>query len=251
MNCEHARLLIGADPFAKSPELVTHLESCDACRQFQTEMVALEADIRRALEQPAAVGGNHAGREAAAGVARSVAVAPAAAREVPTAAPRRAKRWREWALAATVVVATIIVGWVIRPTESLAHAVVAHVNAESDSWDNTKPVDAHALADVLNRAGVSLNVTSDQVMYARTCFFRGHWVPHLIIQTTGGPVTVMVLPDEHVRNRMSFYEGGLAGIIAPSQHGSVALLAQSTADIEGVAREMSLQARKPVPSSTP
>ena len=232
MNCEHARLLIGADPFAKSPELATHLESCEACRQFQTEMVALEADIRRALEQPTAVGGGR--------------VVP-----LPKAAPRRAKRWREWALAATVVVATIIVGWVIRPTESLAHAVVAHVNAESDSWDNTKPVDAHALADVLNRAGVSLDVTSDKVMYARTCFFRGHWVPHLIIQTTGGPVTVMVLPDEHVRNRMSFYENGLAGIIAPSQHGSVALLAQGTADIEGVARQMKLEARKPVPSSTP
>ncbi len=41
MNCEHARLLIGADPYSTSPGLEDHLQSCPACSEFRAEMVAL------------------------------------------------------------------------------------------------------------------------------------------------------------------------------------------------------------------
>jgi hypothetical protein len=55
MICEDARRLIGAEPSATSGELAQHLKDCHACAEFQLEMVALDANIRRALEAPPAL----------------------------------------------------------------------------------------------------------------------------------------------------------------------------------------------------
>lgn len=218
MNCEHARLLVGAEPYVTSPELAEHLQSCPSCHQFQSEMVALEANLRRALE-----------------------TAPAGA-GVTTPQRGRPGVWRGWGLAASVVIAIMgtLAVWLLRPAESLAHDLVMHMAGEPHSWESTQPVDAHSLEEILKRAGVDSNVTSGDVVYAQTCLFRGHYVPHLVVQTSSGPVTVMILPDERVAARASFYESGLAGVIVPASHGSIAVLARSTADIDAVAKRMRL-----------
>ncbi len=219
MNCQDARLLIGAAPYSTSPELAEHLQACPECREFQSEMVALEANIRRALES-----------------------APA-----QSFAPRESVRrvvWRGWALAASVLVAVVATSavWLLRPKDTLAHELVVHMAGEPNSWESTRPVDAHSLESILQKAGVDSNVTSRDVVYARTCLFRGHFVPHLVVQTTSGPVTVMVLASEHVRKRESFYDDGYAGVIVPAQHGSIAVLARGTVNIDDVADQMSVKA---------
>ncbi len=232
MNCEHARLLIGSNPTSTSSELSEHLETCEACRQFQTEMVALEGDLRLALEQPPVA----AARPRPTPVLAAVNTAPSeAARPAPTPIRRRPPRWREWSLAASVVVVAIAIGWFIRPTPSLAHAVVAHVAAEVDF---AKPANTQDLSEVLKNAGVNADLSPGKVTYAHTCWLRGHWVPHLLLQTSSGPVTVIVMPDEHVTGRTSFHDSGYDGVIVPARRGSIAVLAQGTADVAGVANQM-------------
>jgi hypothetical protein len=55
--------------------------------------------------------------------------------------------------------------------------------------------------------------------------FRGHTVPHLVVQTDTGPVTVMVLTHEALRSAMRFNEQGYRGVIVPVRgHGSLAVL---------------------------
>ncbi len=250
MNCEHARLLIGAAPDSASPELAEHLQSCPACSAYQSEMVALEANIRRALEQApfAGLGAEGAVRPAATPTSESTVqagtVRPIEAARATTAAGRRAgaTAWRGWALAASVLIVavTTLAVWSLRPTDTLAHDLAEHVIDEPNSWESRQPVDAHSLEDILRKAGVDSGITSREVIYARTCLFRGHFVPHLVVQTTTGPVTVLVLPDEHVKKRESFFDSGLAGVIVPAQHGSIAVLARASADLDGVAHEMRL-----------
>src|SRR5437764_976561 len=63
----------------------------------------------------------------------------------------------------------------------------------------------------------SLEVTSDRIRYAQSCWLRGHYVPHLVIQTSRGPVTVLILRHEQVRARRSFHEAGMTGIIVPAE----------------------------------
>ena len=66
MNCEHARLLIGADPSALPPELQEHLRECHACDAFRTEMLTLEGRIQRALQDPPPLAARVPSRAAAA-----------------------------------------------------------------------------------------------------------------------------------------------------------------------------------------
>ena len=257
MNCEHARLLIGSEPCSTSPELAEHLESCPACRQYQIEMVALEANIRRALEHAPL---SPVSTAAAAGSATSAEIAaPALADSAPSAENRSVRpigtrrsagpagpaAWRGLALAASVLIAvvTTLVVWTLRPSDTLGHDLAQHVIAEPQSWESRQPVDAHSLEDILGKAGVGSGLASSDVVYARTCLFRGHFVPHLVVQTTTGPVTVLVLPDEHVQSRESFSDSGLAGVIVPAAHGSIAVLARGAADLDSAAGAMRLRLR--------
>jgi hypothetical protein len=62
------------------------------------------------------------------------------------------------------------------------------------------------------------------VVYAMPCEFRGHVVPHLVVQTPNGPMTVMLLAHERVSKRTEFSEGGFHGVLLPAGNGSVAVL---------------------------
>ena len=213
MNCESARLRIGADPGAGTPELETHLQSCPACRAFRAEMRTLEGDIRRAFQHP------------------------------PQLAPRRSQRsfaWRQWAMAASALLATFAVlgVWLLRPSDTLAREVVTHVQHEPESWFAAQQVSAQAIGKALGGAGVALAVTSDRILYAQSCWFRGHYVPHLVVQTAHGPATVLILRHEQVRGRQSFHEAGLTGVIVPAEHGSIAVLTQGSGEVDELAAQM-------------
>jgi hypothetical protein len=65
------------------------------------------------------------------------------------------------------------------------------------------------------------------VSYAQSCEFRGRHVPHLVVQTAMGPITVMVLVHETVSKATPFDEEGYRGVILPVPgHGSLAVLAR-------------------------
>jgi hypothetical protein len=228
MNCDEARLRIGADPAASTAELEEHVRGCSACAQFRTEMRTLDADIHRAMQKPPEMA--RPGRRA---------VAPA---------------WRQWAMAAGAALATFLVLtlWLLRPTDTLAQDVVQHVQGEPESWQATQQVSVEELSSALQNAGVALNVTSDKVVYAQSCWFRGHYVPHLVVQTAQGPVTVMILRHVPVRGRQTFSEEGMSGMIVPAEHGSIAVLARGNGAVDAVATQMNQDMRwMPEPAQQP
>ncbi len=227
MNHNEARLLIGADPHSVPPELGEHLRACPECAQFQRETLTLEDGIRRALEQgPLGVG--------AAPVASVTPIvnARAASQRKPVSV------WSGWALAASVAVLSVLVIWAIRPSETLARDLVTHVEYESTSWNSTEPVSPGVAREVLSNAGVALDMKSDDITYARSCLFRGHMVPHLVVRTPRGPVTVLILPNEVIKARTSFHEDGMTGVITPAPHGSIAVLTRGRDNVDAVAQQV-------------
>jgi Protein of unknown function (DUF3379) len=215
VTCEDARLLIGAAPGDLPRELAEHLEGCENCGALQREMRSFEADLRRALEKP-----------------------PDMSRFRTL---RRPSPWRAWAMAAGVLLLTCgaLAAWLLVPGETLAHQVVVHVQGEPQSWLATQQVSAAGIQQVLRKSGVQLDLTSERIVYARSCWFRGHYVPHLVLQTASGPVTVMLLRHEAVTRRQVFSEAGMTGIIVPAQQGSIALLSRrGAADLTALAGEM-------------
>jgi Protein of unknown function (DUF3379) len=264
MNHREARLLIGGDPSLVSPELAEHLASCPECAQFEREMISLDEKIRRALQQPPAAAGLASGASisvapvtaapinaAAAGRPAAVApVSPPSAKVIPITAARRPRRarttsWSGRALAASAFLAAVVTVavWALRPTDTLAHDVVTHIEGEPKSWASTQQVSSNTLNEILRKAGVTLDANSDKVMYARTCLFRGHEVPHLVVSTSRGPVTVLVLRYENVKARESFHEDGMMGVITPAPHGSIAVLAKGNDNIDEVAAQVQQSVR--------
>jgi hypothetical protein len=254
MNCADVHLSLGADPGVSSPQLEAHLRECAPCAQFRREMLRLDDAIRRALM----IDMEASGQGTAVGAADSAAASTAARPRVSTS-PRLAgfdagaqgsrtsamtpaySGVRQWALAASVLlaVAVVLAMWGALPRHSLAADVVSHVISEPIDQPLDAAVDESAVRDVMERSGLRLDPINPSIVFVRTCFLRGRLVPHFIVRTEHGTATVMILPDEHVKSPERFDGSGYKGLIIPdSGSGSIAVLSRSDVDMERYAGEI-------------
>jgi len=209
MEHTHYRAAILADPHSTDAELRAHRETCAECRAFTEQLLRFESRLERAMRVDI----------------------PTTADVLPFERKRgnKAHAPRRWmALAASVLLGAAIVGgvWLALPQSSLAAAVVAHMAGEPEALRRTDiAVPSPELADVLKDSKLRLKPDAGIVSYASSCNFRGHRVPHLVVQTASGPVTVMVLVHESVRGPTQFDDQGYRGTIVPVPgHGSIAVL---------------------------
>jgi hypothetical protein len=211
IDCAQYRKAALADPHAASADLAAHLAGCPECSAYSSRLLRFEARLERAL--------------------RVDLPAPGIAVLRPRPRQQRNRGWL--AMAASLLIAAVIAGglWIAAPHASLAADVVAHMAGEPQAWARTDvPVPAPELAAVLDQAHMRLNPGAGTVSYAQSCQFRGHRVPHLVVQTEMGPVTVMVLVHESVSKLTPFDEEGYRGVIlALPGHGSIAVLARGEA----------------------
>lgn len=203
-----------ADPHDPDPDLRAHRESCAECRAFTEQLLRFEVRLERALLID---------------IPTKPVVLPFAGRA------QRPRRWM--AMAASLLLALVAAAgvWLTLPQRSLAAAVVAHMAGEPDAWQLTDvPVPDADLNEVLKDSKLRLKPAAGVVSYASSCSFRGHKVPHLVVQTQSGPVTVMVLVHEAVRNPKQFDEQGYRGTIVPVPgHGSIAVLMRDASSGSG------------------
>ena len=217
MDCLEFRRQAGADPRHLGLEAVAHRDACPACAESLRRTLELDERIFAALMVPVPDGAR-AGR---------VVRFPVIER-------------RRWMALAASIVGGVLVGsllWVGGPRASLAEDVVKHMGHEPEAMVSTSSgADPAEVAAVLERAGVRLRPGIGTVSYASTCPFRGEKVPHLVVQTAAGPMTVMVLRHEKVAVPVDFDEGGYAGTIVPAGPGSIAVIGHApTADLDQVA----------------
>jgi Protein of unknown function (DUF3379) len=201
MDCTQFRRALLSDPRDVTAEMAAHRETCHDCAQYAEQLMRFEARLERALR-------------------------------VDTAdAPVRHVRWL--AIAASVLVAVVVAGslWIAVPGRTLAADVVTHMAGEPEAWQQTDvPVPGSDLGAVLSNSQLRLKPDVGVVSYAQSCLFRGHHVPHLVVQTAAGPVTVMVLVHEPVHMTTQFDENGYRGVIVPvAGHGSLAVLTRGEA----------------------
>jgi hypothetical protein len=216
MNCSEAQRLIGAEPERADAVLDAHLSGCEDCQRFRSEMRALNADIHRALNLPLA----------------------AWRQQTPPA--QRTRVAPRWAMAAGVMLAFVsgLVFWALQPTNALATDLVTHMAHEPQSWQDTTPVERSALEQELRDSGVRIDLAQNEIVYVRHCWFRGHFVPHLVVRTTQGPLTVMILEHESVASAQHFSEDGYTGVLLPAEMGTIAVVGLGPAIVDEPARRI-------------
>jgi|SRR5271167_371531 len=224
MDHQHYRRVILANPLDTDPEIEAHCAQCEDCRAFTERVIAFEQRLVSALK----------------------VTAPARAKILSfdsRAAVGLSKGRRRLALAASVAMAFVAAGIWLTPRSSLAADVVSHMAQEPAAWQSHATLSAGELAPVLKRANMTLNPNAASVSYANSCSFRGQVVPHLVVQSPSGPVTVMVLIHESVSKARQFDEQGYRGTILPiSHHGSIAVLMKepgtTPAEIDAIAAQV-------------
>lgn len=213
MNCLQFRQTAGADPGHLSPEAIAHRDTCPACAEYLRNVLDMDVTIRRALEVP---------------------VTDRAAARNPRSSP--VLRQRRWVALAASVVAGLLVGtvlWIGGPRASLAREVVNHVAHEPQSFAATHS-DPAVVDRVLRAGGIRLRPGAAEVTYANSCPFRGRIVPHLVVRTAHGPVTVLVLRDEPLTRPVRVNDDGFRGSLVPTGPGSIAVLGDSRSDLSEI-----------------
>lgn len=217
MDCLQFRRSAGADPRHLDDQARAHAEACPRCAAHLGELRSLDVRILAALEVPVPGAAEVTGGSSASivGIDR-----------------------RRWLALAASIVAGVLVGtllWVAGPQNSLARDLVDHLGHEPEALVVTgRPEDAEVLDAVLERGGIRLRPGIGTVSYANSCEFRGHDVPHLVVQTGDGPVTVMVLRHERPARPVGFEEQGHSGRIVPVGPGSIAVIGEAGVDLDEV-----------------
>ncbi|MEX1994083.1 MAG: DUF3379 family protein [Steroidobacteraceae bacterium] len=220
LDCLDFRRQVGAEPFIEGPEYEAHRSECPACARFQDELRAMDGLIARALAvEPARL------------------AEPAPARRPMSAAPGRR---RLFAIAASIVVG-LSVGLVLlvsAPRASLAREVIDHVAHEPGAMAGTAPVAAGVLSGVLDPEGVRLRPGVGEVSFAARCVHDGHVVPHLVVRVPEGMVTVLLLRHREVDEPTQVSDQGFEGVVLPAPRGSIAVVGQGIANLDGVAQKV-------------
>ncbi len=211
MNCLEFRRALGADPNHASPESLAHRGQCPTCEKYALEMRRLDGLIKRALE-----------------------ISMQADKRT-----RRAPAIRRYAMAASLLLVVGIGGalWMLGyPEPSLASEVIHHMAHEPDAMRaSTARVATELLDGALRAKGFHLTHPIANVSYLQSCPLRGDLIPHLVVQTDRGPVTVLLFAKETVTSNQHFDEQQYHGMLVPMEHGSIAVIANDATLIEGVA----------------
>ncbi|MEM7082155.1 MAG: DUF3379 family protein [Pseudomonadota bacterium] len=229
-----------ADPGNLSDELRDHLARDDDSRALHEAVVEFDEAMRAALDVDVPEGlGN-----LDALLARDSAQDTSGQNVVPLRKPATASTPIEprsnkplFALAASLLlgVGALFGVQLGKISTDLPEAMVAHVDHEphllSGDWST---VPAFHVQSVLNRGNVSLKGDIGTVRHAGLCSFRGNNVAHVVVQSSNGPVTLMLLPDEKTRGIQSFEEEGYSGVLIPVGDGSIAIIGNDEQSTEEV-----------------
>ncbi len=156
---------------------------------------------------------------------------------------RRRSRAPVWlAMAATVTLAAIIgyrfVGGdqPITP-EELGAEVLAHVDhAPSALQITTEVVGDQKLSRVVPRSMATMSHDGGLITFAETCPINGKQSPHLVIQGVHGPVTIILMPEEHIDAPIELNDGDSHGVIVPvgEGSGSIAIVGPKEEDLKRI-----------------
>ncbi|HTE40169.1 MAG TPA: DUF3379 family protein, partial [Steroidobacteraceae bacterium] len=99
-------------------------------------------------------------------------------------------------------------------------------------------VSSTLLDSALQAKGLKLAAPIGDISYLANCWVREAFVPHVVVQTARGPVTVIVLPHESVASVERFDEAQYHGEIMPMGRGSMIVIANDASLIDEVAQRV-------------
>ncbi|HEY5623138.1 MAG TPA: DUF3379 family protein [Gammaproteobacteria bacterium] len=223
MDCTDIRERIEADPAHLDEATVAHLDACTACTAYAERVASAEWLINEALRFDVA------------------ALKQQAASPKPSGAV--VVRYGKWSVGVAAAVVAGIAVWFgvsLGPgtdQTELTAEVVQHWYEEPGSWVTTDVQVSPASLEQVISGQARIDVTELGLLsYAQSCYVRGQWVPHLVLQGREGPVMLLLLPHERVDEPLPLElpEEGLSGVIVPHGNGSIAIMGENAEPMEPI-----------------
>lgn len=213
MNCFEFHQRFAADPADRDSEILRHCANCPPCAAFARRVTQLDRSLRSviAVDPP---------RELCARILLRQTCA-----ERKSAHARRA--W--WlALAAGILVVVGLVGnhGTFRQDNALPRAVLAHVEAEPLALSARTPMDVAQVNEVTQAVKTRIDGTLGPISFARICQMGDSHGVHLVTRGDKGPITVLVMPNATVNERVTIRDDRYEGVIVPRAGGSIAIVGE-------------------------
>jgi hypothetical protein len=226
MNCLEFRRACLVEPHAHDPEFRAHAQACPACQRFLHDQLEQEARLRAALAiQPP--------EKLAARILLRQSFVPG-------------QRW-PLAAAASVLVALVagLAGYFLSRPLTIEAEVLAHIHAEPDHLASPAPENPAKITTVLQSLGARLEGQTGEVRYAGVCDIGKRAGGHLVLKGEKGPVTVLLLPEQRLRQPLRIHDRGLEGVVLPAPGGAVAYIGMTGEPIDELAGQLKAQFHEP------
>ena len=222
MNCEQFQNLLMEDPAREDSDFLSHRDHCASCAREWEQAQEFESVLRKAMSvQPE--------KELQAGLSR----------QRQTGQPRRTGiRAASVLLLLAVSMAGFNLARQLFSAENLSALVVRHIQEEPEMLDQKSALEEMTLMKVLTSMEFSLAGMPAVITAAAPCWMREGRGMHLVVQGDHGPVTVLLMPGEHVPQPQEVVAVSLAGKLVPTDWGSMAVVSHAGDDIEPLMRSL-------------
>lgn len=220
MNCLEFRRQLGIDPQSAATDFVSHRQECARCAEAAARALEFEAALRRALSV-----------EPSTQLAESILLAQATQQQ-----RRRRTYLRRGGLLALAATLVLAVGIGMRVEASpLSAQAVEHLREEPEALTSSQAVPADSVREAFATRGIGLkHDISGEVVFVGCCPMGRHLTVHLVMPAGNGPVTVIYVVDDRVKQREDFQRDGWRGRSVPLGHGTLILLAREPGQFDQV-----------------
>lgn len=218
MNCLDFRRQLNIDPHSVAAGFVRHRQECLRCAAVHERALGFEGTLRDALAVPVPVQ-----------LADSILLAQA------TRQQRQRERLRNGGLLALAAGVALAVGIGLRSQAwMLPTLAVDHLRKEAFVLAMSQPIDDEEVRKAFAESGVALDHVPAGISFVYCCPFAGYHSVHLVMPENTGPVTVLYLTEDAVKQREDFTRQGWQGRSVPLAHGTLVLLAHDTSHFDQV-----------------
>lgn len=219
MNCLEYRRLALQDIHALPEQAQVHRDECASCQSFTHELMGFNTTLQQSMNVDVPEGlADRILLQQSFGLARS---------------KRKQSRLRLMAVAASIVLGLILSLRLMLPgSAALEQAVLAHVHEEIDHLYENRQVSTERVSELLASLDTRAITAISNVRYAGTCPIGKTAGAHLVLEGQFGPVTVLYLPRESVRQTRVFGDSRFQGVLTPGKRGSIAVIGGSHTSME-------------------
>ena len=222
MNCLDVCRQLGGDPFTDDNDILNHIKKCDTCAAYATQQKKLTGALEQAINIPAPEG-----------LASRILLQ----QSINDKQQHHVNRKQLFAIAASVILTVSLVTGLlfVNLPVSIEKIALNHVKDELQHLHENKNVELVKLNSLLQPFNMKLESSLGKITYAGSCIIRKSKGVHIVVETESGPVTILLMPGEFVKNRKLVDDAIFSGSVVPIENGSFAIIGsqrESLSDLE-------------------